>query len=262
MPARRPPILLLPPSEGKAVGGRGGPWRPATMAHDLDDARADVLSALAAAGDGEVAGAPTTAAIERYTGVLYGALAYGELDRTHRRRVDVQVVIFSGLWGLVAPRDPIPTYRLKMSAAVPGLGRLATWWRARLGPVLDAHVDGRVVWDLLPGEHAAAWPASGAPRRRIAVRFLDEVDRGRGRELVTVSHWNKLLKGSLVRHVVARQPEAPDGLADFEHPQGYEYRPDLTVVDGDRTVVSLVARRGPGATGPVDSTLGPTVPVD
>jgi cytoplasmic iron level regulating protein YaaA (DUF328/UPF0246 family) len=222
------------------------------MAHDLDDARSAVLAALAAAGDGELAAAPTTPAIERYTGVLYGALAYADLDRTPRRRVDQQVLILSGLWGLVAPRDPIPAYRLKMSAAVPGLGRLATWWRSRLGPVLDAHVDGRVVWDLLPGEHLAAWPASAAPRRRIAVRFLDDVDRGGGRELVTVSHWNKLLKGSLVRHVVDRQLQSPDGLADFEHPQGYRYRPDLTVVDGDRTVVSLVAHRGPGAAARVD----------
>jgi cytoplasmic iron level regulating protein YaaA (DUF328/UPF0246 family) len=190
-------------------------------------------------------------AIERYTGVLYGALAYRELARPHRRRVDQQVLILSGLWGLVAPRDPIPPYRLKMSAAVPGLGRLATWWRPRLGPVLDAHVDGRVVWDLLPGEHVAAWPASDAPRRRIAVRFLDDVERDGRRELVTVSHWNKLLKGSLVRHVIAGQLTAPDGLADFEHPRGYRYRPDLTVVDsGGRTVVSLVARRCPGPADP------------
>jgi cytoplasmic iron level regulating protein YaaA (DUF328/UPF0246 family) len=112
--------------------------------------------------------------------------------------------------------------------------------------VLDEHVDGRIVWDLLPGEHAAAWPSTNAPRHRIAVRFLDDVERDGRRELVTVSHWNKLLKGALVRHVVGRQLRDPDGLADFEHPQGYAYRPDLTTVDGDRTVVSLVARRAAG----------------
>jgi uncharacterized protein len=240
-PRSRPPILLLPPSEGKATGGRGPVWRPGTMALDLDEARREVLAATAGADD--LLAGPTMPAAQRYTGVLYGALAYAELDRTARTRVDRQVLIVSGLWGLVAPRDPIPHYRLKMGAAVPGLGRLATWWRPRLGPVLDAHVDGRVVWDLLPNEHAAAWPTSTAPRRRIVVRFLDDVERAGRRELVTVSHWNKLLKGSLVRHVVDRQLTEPDGLVEFSHPQGYAYRPDLTVTDGDRTVVSLVARR-------------------
>jgi cytoplasmic iron level regulating protein YaaA (DUF328/UPF0246 family) len=233
------------------------------MAVDLDDARCAVIDACRAARRATGPGgpddadrpdeadddavdpfrAPTLPAAERYTGVLYGALGYAGLDRPVRRRVDQQVLTFSGLWGLVAPRDPIPAYRLKMSATVAGLGRLATWWRPRLGPVLDERVEGRVVWDLLPGEHVAAWPTSSAPRRRIAVRFLDDVDRGGERELVTVSHWNKLLKGSLVRHVVERQLTRPDGLADFAHPQGYEYRPDLTVDDGVRTVVSFVARR-------------------
>ncbi len=72
------------------------------------------------------------------------------------------------------------------------------------------------------------------------MRFLD--DNGGG-TLITVSHWNKLLKGALVRHVVATRLTDPDGLADFEHPQGYRYRPDLTVEEPHRTVVALVATR-------------------
>ncbi len=179
-------------------------------------------------------------ASDRYTGVLYGALAYRALDRTLRRRIDRQMIVFSGLWGLVAPPDPIPFYKLKMTAAAPRGGRLAAWWRPRIAPVLDAHVDGRVVWDLLPNEHLAAWPTSDAPRRRIAVRFLDDTG---GPSLVTVSHWNKLLKGALVRYVVAHQLNDPDGLTGFEHPQGYVYRPELTVETGGRTVISMVSDR-------------------
>jgi hypothetical protein len=109
--------------------------------------------------------------------------------------------------------------------------------------VLDAHVDGRVVWDLLPHEHEAAWPASDAPARRIAVRFLDEVQRGGSRRLVTVSHWNKLLKGALVNHVVESQLTDVGGLAGFAHPQGYRHRPELDEELPDRVVVSLVADR-------------------
>ena len=60
------------------------------------------------------------------------------------------------------------------------------------------------MWDLLPNEHAAAmdW-AAGAPARRVTVRFLDAEGR-------TVSHWNKLLKGSLVRWLLTEQPDGPE----------------------------------------------------
>ncbi len=180
------------------------------------------------------------AAIDRYTGVLYGALGYRRLDRRMRRRIDTSVITFSGLWGLVAPTDPIPFYKLKMTARGPGGGRLAAWWRPRVAAVLDPHVDGRVVWDLLPNEHVAAWPVSDAPAQRIAVRFLDDTGRG---SLVTVSHWSKLLKGALVRHLVETRLTDPDGLAAFTHPEGYVYRPELTVTEPHRTVVALVADR-------------------
>jgi cytoplasmic iron level regulating protein YaaA (DUF328/UPF0246 family) len=241
MPTRSPtPVLLLPPSEGKAVGGRGPAWSEGEMRFDLDAARLQVMRRGLGAQRTAVVEGPTMKAIDRYTGVLYGGLAYRGLERTARRRIDAQVIVFSGLFGLVAPTDPLPFYKLKMTASAPGGGRLAAWWRPRLGPVLDAQVDGRVVWDLLPNEHTAAWPVSDAPAHRIAVRFLDDTGRG---QLMTVSHWNKLLKGALVRHLVETQLTDPEGLRAFTHPQCYEYRPELTVEEPHRTVVSLVATR-------------------
>jgi uncharacterized protein len=263
-----PPLLLLPPSEGKAPGGHGAPWADAPRAFpSLDPQRRVVISALRLAmredaasaarllGVGEVSAAqaicsnltvdsaPTMPAIERYTGVLFDALGYQELSTKLRRRVDAQVVVLSALWGAVAPRDPIPDYKLKMSASLADLGRLATWWRPALSPLLDDLAARRVVWNLLPGEHASAWKPGGTAAATISVRFLDELTRKGRRELVTVSHWNKLLKGALVRHVVEHQLREPDGLARFAHPQGYVYRPDLTSTRGTDVEVALVASR-------------------
>jgi uncharacterized protein len=202
--------------------------------------------AAASAADLDVASAPTLPAIERYTGVLYGALGLGSLPAAQRRRVDAQVRIISGLWGVVAPSDLIPDYKLKMGATLPRLGRLATWWRPTVTAALAADVARRTVWDLLPNEHRAAWAPdlSGpeSPRAVVSVRFLDEVERDGRRQLVTVSHWNKLLKGALVRHVVATQLDDVDGLAAFTHPLGYVYNPSLTERDPDgiRVGVSFV----------------------
>ncbi len=48
-----------------------------------------------------------------------------------------------------------------------------------------------------------------------------------------MSHWNKLLKGALVRHLAATGLDEVDGLAAFAHPLGYAYQPSLTEIDPD-----------------------------
>jgi cytoplasmic iron level regulating protein YaaA (DUF328/UPF0246 family) len=227
-------VVLLPPSEGKASGGRGHPWAPGTGSFpDLDEARARVLAALGSAST--VADDPTLPAIERYTGVLYRELDAATLTPAGKRRLARQVLIVSGLWGLVGPRDPIPTYRLKMSARLDGIGRLSSWWRPQLTEVLAPRLRGAVVWDLLPIEHAAAlnWDQL-APRRRVTARFLDANGR-------TVSHWNKLLKGTIVRGLAETGASDPAELAGFEHPQGYRFDPVSSQLDSPMASVVLHA---------------------
>lgn len=263
-----PPIILLPPSEGKAPGGSGAPFEPGTLVFpELDRSRRKVAGALkrtmrsnvgavgkllgvkgdalatARVANREVLDAPTLPAIERYTGVLYDAFDHAGLSTAHRRRAAAQVLVFSGLWGVVAPGDPIPDYKLKMGAALDPLGRLNTFWKPQITAAIRPVVEGRAVWDLLPNEHSAAWnPAATGLGRRISVRFLDDVPDGAGRKLIAVSHWNKLLKGALVRHVLATQIDDHTALAAFDHPMGYRYEPSLTEVSGDLVTVSLVAR--------------------
>ena len=261
MPAKLP-LILLPPSEGKASGGRGRPWQPGTMAVDLDDRRAQVIRSLqtamrgSAASRGRLLGvkgealekatladrsvltSPTMPAIDRYTGVLYGELDAASLPTAARRRLGRSVLIFSGLWGLVAPGDPIPDYKLKMGASLGRTGRLATWWREPLTGALADVARGRVVWNLLPGEHDAAWRPQDVPLRdHCTVRFLERRPDG---SLRAVSHWNKLLKGALVRHLLEHPDHGPSELAQWQHPLGYRLAPDLTETADGRTQLSFV----------------------
>ncbi len=269
-----PPLILLPPSEGKASGGTGPVWELGTMVGSalptgaaLDTARAKVTAAtvramkqskvkraalLGVKGDAleaatatnlVVRSSATMPAIDRYTGVLYDALAASTLSARDRRRLNAQVRIFSGMWGIVGPDDPIPNYKLKMGARLDKLGRLSSMWKPHIDAALGLELAGRTVWNLLPNEHDAAWSGASIATAEVSVRFLDDVLRSGARQLVIVSHWNKLLKGALVRHVLANQLAEPDGLARFDHPLGYKYVSDLTEIDGNRTIVSMVARR-------------------
>jgi len=232
--------ILLPPSKATAPGGSGPPWQPGAGAlPELDGARAEVLAALDPGGRA-VAAAPTRPALERYAGVLYRELDPGSLPAPARRRLRATALVFSGLGGVVAPADPVPDHRLEMGARLAPLGRLSTWWRPRLTAALADRLARRVVWDLLPAEHAAAWDPGAVPwARRITVRFVTA-------EGATVSHWNKLLKGALVRHLVATGLDDPAGLAAFDHPAGYRLDRRASSLDGPTAAVVLRARGAPG----------------
>lgn len=232
------------------------------MALHLDVTRGEVLAALAAAMKGSEAerskllgvkgkalavataanraarSSPTMPSIERYTGVLYDALDHRSLNAAHRRRLQASVLIFSGLWGAVAPADLIPEYKLKMGASLPRLGKLSTWWRGELSGAIAERAAGRRVWNLLPNEHAAAWQAPGG-LDQWSVRFLDRLADG---SLVAVSHSNKALKGELVRFLAAEPGADVSDLAAWKHPSGYRLAKDLTDVRGGVTILSLVRR--------------------
>ena len=173
----RAPVVLLPPSEGKAPGGRGA-WGPASGAFkELGDARQDVADALAAVqsahagallgvggahleraleANRSIVGAPWLPAAERYTGVVHQAANLTDLPA----RAAGRVVLLSALLGAAALGDPVPDYRLKLSARLDPLGRVAAWWRPHLEPVLGERCAGRVVVDLLPNEHGVAFDPS------------------------------------------------------------------------------------------------------
>ena len=175
-------------------------------------------------------------AIERYTGVLFEALEHHSMSAVARKRASSSLLVVSGLWGLVAPDDPIPEYRLKMGTALPKLGKLATWWKDHLTQAIDVLGKGRIVWDLLQNEHAMAFGDSEA-FDRIVVRFLERRSDGR---LSAVSHWNKPLKASLVRHMLYEPPEDVDDLKSWRHPSGFKLDPSLTQHRGRSTTICFV----------------------
>jgi hypothetical protein len=229
-------LILLPPSEGKAVPRRGARLDLARLAHPaLTPARAEAHEARVAVcrdspeeaaraldlgptqleevrRNADLLTAPTARADAVYTGVLYDALDLPSLDQAARRRATRWLAITSSLFGLVGPGDRIPSYRLSGGTRLPGLGVVSAHWRAALDPVVrDAAGSGLVV-DLRSTTYAGFWrPDPDLARRVATVRVLHETG---GRRSV-VSHFNKATKGRLVHglleHGVA--PSTPKSLA-------------------------------------------------
>ena len=224
-------LILLPPSEGKTPAVTGPGFDPDQLHFpELNDARKQVLAALAEASAGEDAhsvlgvGASLAAEVRRntalhgepcapahriYSGVLYDALGYAGLSPAQQRRADDAVVVISGLWGALGFSDPIPAYRLSMAVKLPETGKLASFWKKHLTGVLTGHAAGRLVVDCRSSTYAAAWvpdPAMAAAVNVFQVR--------NGKRTV-VSHFAKHTRGELARHLLTRagsDPATPEEL--------------------------------------------------
>jgi uncharacterized protein len=230
------PLLLLPPSKGKADGGGEPTYGDAVeRPHALRDARREVLAAAEAAAPGlddataaRVCGvrraevddardrlatlrdAPTLPAHRRYTGIVHGNAGLADLDPY---QAGADVVVVSPLLGLAALEDPVPAYRLELAVTLPGFGGLATWWRRRLADHLGELGADRRVWDLLPGEHERAIdPDARAGWDVVDVRFL----RPDGRTANAAR--TKVCKGRLVAALLDDPSLTPDGLARTADP--------------------------------------------
>jgi cytoplasmic iron level regulating protein YaaA (DUF328/UPF0246 family) len=220
-------MLLLPPSEGKAEVGspRRAPWTPdaGSFGVRLGERRAAVVDALlrvhggderllgvrgehllrAQSANSSPVGAATLPAWQRYTGVVWDHLDPATLTATARK----QIVVVSGLLGFVRGDDPVPDYRLKMSANLSPLGKLSTWWREVLTVELERLARRRFVVDLLPQEHRAALVLDGV--EGVSLTLVDPTGKPGG-------HFAKAAKGELARAVLT------DGIGvidSWRHPQ-------------------------------------------
>lgn len=224
-------LILLPPSEGKAAASTGSPVRWEDLIFpELTQARCEVLRGLervssaadahAVLGVGPSLAAevrrnlvlgvePAAPAHDVYSGVLYDALGYRSLTAEQQRRARDTCVVVSGMWGAVGLGDAIPAYRLSMSVDLPGVGRLAGYWKRHLAEPLTRRAGDGLVVDCRSSTYAAAWvPPSGRSAAVNVFRYRD------GRRTV-VSHSAKHTRGELARHLLTRSGPAPMTPADL-----------------------------------------------
>jgi hypothetical protein len=271
--------ILLPPSEAKNPGGRGLPLARRQRRQPIEDSREEVLQALeqllagaaepdaaralllpgsvadaALADNRRVRTAPTMPALDRYAGVVYDGLFLQPPSEAARTVAQREVLIFSGLFGVLRGGDPVPAYRVPAKACLPGVGVLATFWRPRLDTLLPGLLDRGPVIDLRSSDYAAMWqpgPRDPLASRVIGVRVLSPRPDG---SLGVVSFASKLAKGRLTAALLERRAAG----------QPVETVADISAawaVAGGSDLVEHRSRRGlaldlitPTAAGPAGST--------
>ena len=229
-------LLLLPPTEGKALDGKPNirwSYDNGIFGDALATQRALVVAQLrkekggaqkllgvsgvhltrAHSSNMQLVGAPCLPAWQRYTGVVWDHLDLASLTAIQRNAFTKRIIVPSGLLGLVRADDPIPDYRLKMGARLAPFGTMSKFWNEALTDALVAVAKKKAVVDLLPNEHRAA----------INWNSLDNVVRI---DLVSHSgavvggHNAKAAKGLLARHLlVSTNTDVRRTVASFKHPE-------------------------------------------
>lgn len=206
-------IIVLPPSEGKAPGG-DGVWDPSSgrYGHQLATLRRQILDQLTDPDlrpTGAVwAGGATLPAHRRYTGVVWRHLDPDGLSTDAEARARQSVVVASALGGLFGWDDPVPSYKLKMSART-ALGTCARLWV----PHLSTALAGNTVIDLTALEQSAALARpDGADWIRV------ELVGPRGERS---GHAGKAAKGRLARYLLEGGMDVLDRYVD---PDGWTLR--------------------------------------
>ncbi len=193
MPAARPPLILLPPSETKWSPERGKPIDLESLVFpELTDLRRGLL-------DNELRAAPATTAARLYTGVLYAALDIPSLPAGAAKHI----VVISAQFGALRMTDRVPAYKREMDAA---------YWRDGLRPPLDALTKGRVMLDCRSATYATVWkPAGTDAANRVHVGVVEEKNGVRK----VVSHSAKKARGEVARHllVTGAKVRTPEELA-------------------------------------------------
>ena len=268
--------ILLPPSEGKQEGGN--PFAPDMFDyrtsntfnyfHQLNPQRRELIDHLhkvIKSGDHDLEGlfgvkgdnleaainanleiykAPLISALDRYSpGVMYQAMDFPGLPTGAQRRLLEEGIILSGMFGLLRPDDLIPMYKLKMDAIVPDLGKMTAFWKDNLSQQLNKTIEGRFVWNFLPGIHAEAWTNEITYGAMVTVKFFRK-NRKTG-EMKPVTHGVKPLRGKLVNFIVKETVEDLEPFLEWKHPDGYRWDESLSSYDEDsRTHELVMVKRG------------------
>jgi hypothetical protein len=204
------PIILLAPSEDKAPGGEPGHliespaqrWVRTRLVALAKTGSPEALLKAFAVKELALAKARTEAlalggtvpllpALARYTGVAFEALDAASLPPA----TWAQVFILSNLRGLVRGDEPVPPYKLKLTA-LPGL---RAHWRKTLPPLLEDLPEGPV-WELLPGDCAGLLTGWARPRHTVAI--FDTQGKA-------VSHFSKKYRGLVARWLLTHQQGDP-----------------------------------------------------
>lgn len=193
-------VVLIPESTRKAKAGssRFGEVDsivealPASVRGKLQTLREEVRQK---SPKGSIDSSGLLPAYLRFQGNMYREIP---AEAWERRAANVEVVVASGLRGLLASRDTVPAYAHSMAEPMPSFGKLNRWWHDRgLPGILASYLDSvhpQVVVDLLSLEYRESVSGYAAGLGGMDVRTIDFPGMGRASQPLRGERVAEILK--------------------------------------------------------------------
>ena len=186
-------LILLPPSEKKRTPETGPALDLSTLSFGIEllETRSVLLKKHK-----ELSLVTSGAAVTVYSGVLYQALDWLNLDAASVKRGQNSIVIISALFGALRPLDLIPNYKLKISTS---------HWKVCISAALES-LDSELIIDARSSTYASVW--TPPPSKTVAVRVY-EIRNG---EKKVITHMSKKTRGEVARLLICenRMPKTPE----------------------------------------------------
>jgi cytoplasmic iron level regulating protein YaaA (DUF328/UPF0246 family) len=177
-------------------------------------------------------GQPQAPALFAFTGLVYKYIETAGLTADQLRAAQKQVLILSGLYGLLRPLDVIEFYRLEMGSKLQPAGcrNLVEFWKDELTRAVNAELkQGEPVVSVAAQEYVKALDVKRLKGPLISVVFKEEKPDG---SLKTVAVHSKMARGALVRHALESGAAEPRDLLGF-HELGWEAATEPPADGGD-----------------------------
>lgn len=154
-----------------------------------------------------------------YKGDVYKGFYSNTLNTEDVIWMQENLMILSGLYGLLKPLDEISQYRLEMKAAVSvGASKnLYEFWGDTLAEYADTYSDGIIC--MLSSEEYARPIRKYSQSRIVTPVFMDHKPNG---TIGPVPIYSKMMRGVMARWIIDHRVSHPDQLVDFDR-FGYIY---------------------------------------
>lgn len=168
-------------------------------------------------------------AIFAFKGDVYqGLQAYEELSESDVEYAQSHLLILSGLYGILRPKDVIEAYRLEMGTQLK-VGRksnLYEFWKGSLTDIVNESLknhEEKVVINLASNEYFKALDPKKIEGRIIHPEFKDE----KNGKYKFISFYAKKARGLMSRYLIKNRISSPEDLKGFDL-EGYRFNAEMT----------------------------------
>jgi cytoplasmic iron level regulating protein YaaA (DUF328/UPF0246 family) len=160
-------------------------------------------------------------ALFAFTGDVYQGIEAHSLTKKSIVKLQEQLFILSGLYGIVKPLDLIQAYRLEMGTkmAIGSNKNLYEFWKKTLTKYINTSLlEGECLVNLASNEYSSAIDLKNIKNPVITPVFKD----WKNDQLKMISFFAKKARGSLVRFIAENEINTPRDLLAF-NTDGYRY---------------------------------------